>query len=460
MSTDIITRATLQELCAHRLAALDKYKLGIENLIEAQRLHAEAAPGTQVHALDDSMLRMFKYSENYSEKHVTDFLTEIKKGIDQDMWRSLITSTRLFSLMDTEEKKHFETDLKTNPPEVTPDTVMATLDRLSADAGSIFRRGLVNAFTSLCRDYKSHDGFKIGDRLVIGYAVQFYKWGSFSSSYNSTSDRLQDVDRVMHVLDGKPEPDYQNGLCAALRTALGDWKQTQSTEFSTPYWQCRFFKNGNIHLWPTRQDLVDKANKHIAEYFGPTIGSDKGERNTMEGFRPKDADNLGDFPSPSAVVDRILEAAEIEPGMSVIEPSAGSGRIAIPAAQLGASVSVCEIQKDHINQLYAVELFQHVYHGDFLDYPATPRFRRAVGNPPFAGGADIAHAYHAFKFLVSGGRLVFVMSAGIKTRQDRLGQDFRSFLNLYKARVEDLPEGSFLESGTRVNTVLVTIDKP
>jgi hypothetical protein len=40
---------------------------------------------------------------------------------------------------------------------------------------------------------------------------------------------------------------------------------------------------------------------------------------------PKDEFNF--FPSPPAVIERLMELADIEPGMRVLEPSAGQGAI-------------------------------------------------------------------------------------------------------------------------------------
>ena len=67
---------------------------------------------------------------------------------------------------------------------------------------------------------------------------------------------------------------------------------------------------------------------------------------------------------------------------------------------------------------------------------------------------------HALTFLRPGGRLVAVMSAGVRFRQDARSTSFRALLHDLPAEIHDLPDGSFLASGTAVQTVIVTIDKP
>lgn len=81
---------------------------------------------------------------------------------------------------------------------------------------------------------------------------------------------MRDIDRCMHVLDGQPTPDYQQGVLAALRTAIA----ANEREFETPYYKVRYFAgNGNAHFYPKRADLVEKANRMIADHFGATIGA-------------------------------------------------------------------------------------------------------------------------------------------------------------------------------------------
>ena len=152
---------------------------------------------------------------------------------------------------------------------MTPDTVFATMARLAGDGEKIFRRGLVEVFRHLSRDYQSHDGFKIGDRVVLTGMVTSYGAGWYNMNHYREGT-LQDLDRCFHVLDGKPAPEYQQGLCAAFRTSLA--KKDGNNEFATEYYRVRWFKNGNAHLWFLRSDLVERANRMIADHFGEALG--------------------------------------------------------------------------------------------------------------------------------------------------------------------------------------------
>lgn len=167
--------------------------------------------------------------------------------------------------------------------------------------------------------------------------------------------------------------------------------------------------------------------------------------------------DFGQFDSPPAVVDRLIELADIKPGMDVLEPSAGIGNIVRGIVAAGGTPHAFEIDDKRRAKLEATGLMRPfpVAKGDFLTVEPTPAFDRVVMNPPFAKQIDIAHVTHAAKFLKPGGRLVSVMSASVTFRTDAKTEAFRNFINSHNAHHEKLPAGAFKESGTLVNAVIV-----
>lgn len=179
------------------------------------------------------------------------------------------------------------------------------------------------------------------------------------------------------------------------------------------------------------------------------------------------------FDTPPDLAARVIAEARIEPGMQVLEPSAGKGALALPALATGAFVmciesdlkrckSLIERSKKPNSQLSVIAP------SDFLLEPPISLYDRVVMNPPFAGQADIRHVMHAAKFLIhsshpwgnrAAGRLVAIMSASIRFRQNRLADEFRAFLEQHQAVIEDLPDRSFKASGTNVNACLVSFDR-
>lgn len=161
--------------------------------------------------------------------------------------------------------------------------------------------------------------------------------------------------------------------------------------------------------------------------------------------------DMGWFPTPQALAVRVVAQAKVSAGDAVLEPSAGLGAIAFEALKRRAIVTCVEIDAGRAAKLR--ESFSDVREGDFLAQPVQSVFDRCVMNPPFAARADIRHVLHARQFLKPGGLLVAIMSGSVAFRTDRLTDDFRRQC----LSVEQLPEGSFKDSGTAVNTVMVTI---
>ncbi|MFF9003734.1 hypothetical protein ACF1GW_39215 [Streptomyces achromogenes] len=160
------------------------------------------------------------------------------------------------------------------------------------------------------------------------------------------------------------------------------------------------------------------------------------------------------FPTPKPVVDRLLDLARLEPGMRVMEPSAGSGAIVAAVAERGATVDC--IERDPGYAAILVDAGHQVRVADFLTVPPLPVYDRVIMNPPFTRGADIQHVEHALRFLKPDGLLVSVMSWAV-TEQSRATATFRALVEARGGAVEAVAAGAFRESGTDVDTVIVTI---
>lgn len=175
----------------------------------------------------------------------------------------------------------------------------------------------------------------------------------------------------------------------------------------------------------------------------------------------------GFFPTPPEVTRLVLK--QMGPWAKEdtwLEPEAGDGAMVKVLLEEG-------VLPDHI---YCIEknperckllrkLGVHVGNGDFLAFRnrAGIRFTRIIMNPPFEKSEgkyqDIHHITQAFDFLEEGGVMGAVMGAGATFREDDTSKAFRDWLRSVNSAPRKLPEGSFKESGTLVNTCYVVIRK-
>lgn len=184
--------------------------------------------------------------------------------------------------------------------------------------------------------------------------------------------------------------------------------------------------------------------------------------------------DIGFFPTPPALAKRLVAMADVRPGMTALEPSAGTGRIVEALLAAGARVTIVERDVKMLNDLIAKVrcMGKEVFYAtvdDFMDYRpshcVTPElkgpFDRVVMNPPFLRsglGDHLDHVRHAYGMLAPKGVLVSVLPAGVTFRGDARYKEFRRWATTH-GDVKELPDGSFEESGTSVRTVVVRLTR-
>jgi len=147
----------------------------------------------------------------------------------------------------------------------------------------------------------------------------------------------------------------------------------------------------------------------------------------------------GFFSTPPAVAQKVVDNADIQAGMTVLEPSAGTGGIAdfIRDQQPKAKLTVNELNYK-LNQVLEAKGYKPTQ-GDFLKLKG--KYDRIVMNPPFEKGQDIEHVMHAYSLLNDGGRIVSIMSESPFHRSEKKYQAFREWIDELGAEVEELQSG-------------------
>lgn len=166
------------------------------------------------------------------------------------------------------------------------------------------------------------------------------------------------------------------------------------------------------------------------------------------------------FPTPENMASEIASMADIQPGMRVLEPSAGNGLLADAAREQGAIVDVVEMG-GQLRDILSEKGF-NIVGSDFLEFTPEKGYDRIVMNPPFSNDQDIKHVEHAYKMLNPGGKLVAITSSMAGDRSNKANKEFSAWLDSLDAEQQALPEGAFKSSlnPTNVNTKAIVIEKP
>ncbi len=387
-----------------------------------------------------------------------------RKQLDADIWTHLMRRMRLKELMDRKEREELERSLQADVPEITVDNVRATFQRLVGEADLIFQRGLARAFSDLDRRFRSHDAFKLGSRIILTYV--FDEWGHMR--WGGTRDTLYDVDRTFAVLDGRPERAGVSlmALEASRRSQKRGIMEPFQSETVTDYFTIRGFKNGNAHLWFRREDLVEKANKLLAEYYGEVLPDAAPKDDGAGLFSTSLVRDLQFYPTPEATVSDVLRDVFPPNGARVLEPSAGTGALVkgLLRKESVAHLTAIEVHPDRVARLRdIVDHRLEIREANFLQCAPSEEFDLLVMNPPFYGTHWMDHVRHAFAFLKPGGRLVSILPASAELKEDAKHLSFRRWAEQqarsWRRMWRDLPSESFAESGTRINTVLLDIER-
>lgn len=165
----------------------------------------------------------------------------------------------------------------------------------------------------------------------------------------------------------------------------------------------------------------------------------------------------GFFPTPEGLASEIIELANIQPGNTILEPSAGLGHIAgIIKSQYPENKLICIECYNPLAEALRIKGFDTV-EGNFLDF--NNKFDKIIMNPPFENLQDIEHVMHAFKLLNDGGRLVAIM-ANNKDGDRATVRQFHDFVEEHGEFITNDPDAfrsSFRPTG--VSTVTVVINK-
>ncbi|CCJ71561.1 Z1226 protein [Cronobacter condimenti 1330] len=76
-------------------------------------------------------------------------------------------------------------------------------------------RSVINEFESLSWNYRSNCLCYFGKKIIVESVVRYDRWG-FHFSRGSRSNQLVDLERMLHLLDGKSVPDNRADIASRL----------------------------------------------------------------------------------------------------------------------------------------------------------------------------------------------------------------------------------------------------
>jgi predicted RNA methylase len=238
--------------------------------------------------------------------------------------------------------------------------------------------------------------------------------------------------------------------------------------------------------WKMAYDACEAATVLFLRKFGPAMQARAGSPAALlpmltkiAGLLPthtrrsEESQALQQFSTPIALGLAARVAAAITPGDLVLEPSAGTGLLAILAELAGGSLVLNELAEtragllSHLFSGVAVTRFDAAQIDDYLDMGVTPSV--VLMNPPFSAlanvdrqmaGAAVRHISSALARLAEGGRLVAITRASCSPENPSWAEHFVRLQERGRVVFSAAIDGAvFAKHGTTIDTRLTVIDR-
>jgi hypothetical protein len=188
----------------------------------------------------------------------------------QHTWRKIVASLNIKGMMGIEDAKKLDAQLYQKQTRILADDKILPLPEISTDNILQVIHGMIKSLPEMqakaikeawdfvrwsSEGYKSTDEcFSIGQKAVLTYSVE-----RFSQSFHLTYNKEQSfmlLENAFRLLDGKgPVQTHRPEIVGALANAGADG--TGETEWM----KFKAYKNGNLHVWFKRMDLVSEFNR-------------------------------------------------------------------------------------------------------------------------------------------------------------------------------------------------------
>jgi hypothetical protein len=257
--SDVIPSVSIANLINVRAGVIERYGQVLKLLHEADSMGAAAHLGN----VRIEIRTASRYACPILAPEALDLIT---REVDKGAWSYLLTQSGLRTFMDATARQKWDEEVhKGQVPELTPANVDATFSTLHGCRGDMFERGVIACFRRLSWDYKTNQPFKFGKRIILGYLFTIYGHGMSRSMHlrHHASDELDDLLRVFHLLDGRPEPDHRQGMWHQISAAV----DARRDEWDGAYFHVRWFLKGSAHVTFKRLDLVDELNAILAKHY-------------------------------------------------------------------------------------------------------------------------------------------------------------------------------------------------
>jgi len=254
MDISIEKRTTINQMSNQFRAAIDRIRRGYQLLEEAEGMLKEA--------YRDSY-RFDVNPERYADlpRGGSNRTERIILKLKSEAWRSIIEKMNIEKYMSRQRMEALRKQLE-DPrmlPDISEDNIWGLFEASIGNLDQYKEEAIREVFDMLRppgSPLKTNTEYEIGGKVILR-AFYPMRWGD--DQPHISYDRKQsfrNLDNIMHLLDGKGAVDSYHGPLLDAIHACSEFGEI----FETEYFRCKAFKNGRIHIWFKRIDLVKELN--------------------------------------------------------------------------------------------------------------------------------------------------------------------------------------------------------
>ncbi len=268
MTCEVVKSVSVENLVNQRDAVMQRVTDAVALLKEAHEIAKAAHIGFPRMVIDNHYaLRGRNVAVCGEFSNSVDALDSVRRLVDAGAWDYLLKESGLRTFMDASARDQWRNQISEGEiPVLNLANVRGTFSQLYDSRAAMFERGVLECFRRLSWNYKTNEPFKFGKRIILG--------GLLSNGWPNSkeTDKIDDLLRVFHILDGKPEADHRSGIysliVAATKKSVG--------ELEAECIGLRWFKKGSGHITFKRPDLVDRLNAILAKHYPNALPADLG----------------------------------------------------------------------------------------------------------------------------------------------------------------------------------------
>lgn len=258
LDTGIAKRQTVEAMVAAYKSACEKVRNAYIGLEQAEQELKAGFNGGYFNTItrDVSMYSGGEYAAN-----------EIIAGLKKSAWAAIVNSLGIRKILSSKRADELSKNIDQGKglPEIETDAILEMLLDIVGNSDNFAREAVMEVYDYLRpaaneyhKPYKTNERnarYDLGKKVILAWAVENRFDGGYRVNYYK-SNILTAVDKVFHLLDGKPflQSGYVCPLIDAINTANDGRGETE-------YFRFTCYQNRNLHLEFKRPDLVTKLNQ-------------------------------------------------------------------------------------------------------------------------------------------------------------------------------------------------------